>query len=140
MLDGLRRCAALADGLDIELVVEAVNDYSVPGYFLNRTKDAIDLVRLVDHPKVRLVIDTFHHQMASGRLADHIVEGLPQLASLHVSDLPDRCPPGWGEINFAAVKQTLRDHGYDGQLTFEIKPVGGDSDAAIQAVNAAFPL
>jgi hydroxypyruvate isomerase len=140
MVDGLRRCARLVEGTRIELVVEAINTFSVPGYFLSDTGDAIMLVREVDHPNVRLVIDCFHHQMSEGRLVDHLVEGLPYLAAIHISDVPDRRPPGMGEINFQAVRQALAEHNFDGQLTFEIVPVNGDSEGAVAAIKAAFPF
>jgi hydroxypyruvate isomerase len=140
MVDGLRRCARLVAGTQITLVVEAVNPYSVPGYFLSDTGDAIDLIREVDHPSVRLVIDCFHHQMSGGRLVEHIAEGLPYLAALHIADVPDRRPPGLGEIDFVTVRRALELHGYDGQLTFEVMPVEGDSEAAVAAIKAAFPF
>ena len=134
MVEGLRRCARLVEGTQLELVVEAINAHSVPEYFLSETCDAIEVVREVDHPQVRLVIDTFHHQMTSGRLADHVVEGLPYLASLHISDVPDRRPPGLGEIDFRPLRRLLAEHGYDGQLTFEVRPVVGDSESAVHAI------
>jgi hydroxypyruvate isomerase len=140
MVEGLRRCAGLVKGTGVTLVVEAINQISVPGYFLSDTGDAIDLIREVNDPGVRLVIDCFHHQMSGGPLVEHIVEGLPYLAALHISDVPDRRPPGLGEIEFGAVRRALDEHGYDRQLTFEVRPVDGDSDGAVAAIKAAFPF
>lgn len=140
MVAGLRRCAQKVEGTNIELVLEAVNTHSVPGYFLSHTAHAIEVVRQVDHPHVRLVIDTFHHQMTEGDMVDHVVEGLPYLTSLHVSDVPDRRPPGTGNIDFSAVKRALDAHGYDGLLTFEVIPLGGDSEGAVTSIKKVFPF
>jgi hydroxypyruvate isomerase len=140
VVEGLRRCARLLNGTAIHLVVEAVNTYSVPGYFLSHTEDAIDVVRQVGHAHVGLVIDTFHHQMADGRLLDHVIEGLPYLSALHISDVPDRRPPGMGEIDFKGIRRVLDEHGYDGQITFEVIPVNGDSEGAVAAIKKALPF
>lgn len=140
MVEGLRSCARLVEGKRVELVVEAINSASVPGYFLTDPALAISLVREVNHPQVRLVFDCFHHQMTSGRLLENLVEALPYTTSVHVADVPDRRPPGTGEIDFAAVRTALEEHRFAGHVCFEVKPTAGDSEAAIEAIKTIFPF
>lgn len=140
MVEGLRSCARLVEGKRLELVVEAITSASVPGYFLTDSARAISLVREVNHPQVRLVFDCFHHQMTSGRLLEHLVEALPYTTAIHVADVPDRRPPGTGEIDYVAVRKTLERHHFDGHLCFEVQPAADDSEAAIAAIKAIFPF
>jgi len=140
MVEGLRRCARMVEGTHLELVVEAINSLSVPGYFLSDPSLAINLCREVDHPQVRLVFDCFHHQMTAGRLIDHLVEALPYTTAVHVADVPDRRPPGLGEIDYSALLRTLTEHHFAGHLTFEVVPPGGDSEAAVAAIKRTFPI
>jgi hydroxypyruvate isomerase len=137
-VDGLRECVTLVEGKPLELVVEAINGVYVPGYFLHDSGAALELCREVDHPQVTMFFDCYHQQLVGGRLIENLVEALPWVASVHIADVPGRHQPGTGEINFTSIKRVLEQHGYDRQLTFEVVPLDGDSDAAVAAIKEVF--
>jgi hydroxypyruvate isomerase len=137
-VDGLRRCAELVEGTRLELTLEAINTVFVPGYFLSEFGAALEVVREVDHPQVRIFFDCYHQQLVGGRLIDNLVDGLPWVTSVHVADVPGRHQPGTGEINFHSIRRALERAGYDRQITFEIVPLDGDSDAAVTACKEVF--
>jgi hydroxypyruvate isomerase len=139
-VDGLRECAQLVEGKPMELVLEAINGVFVPGYFLAEAGEALELCREVDHPQVTMFFDCFHQQLSGGRLIDNLLEALPWVTSVHVADVPGRHQPGTGEINFRSIKRVLEEQGYDRQLTFEVVPMGGDSEAAVTAIKEIFPF
>lgn len=139
-VDGLRECLRLVEGKTIELVVEAINNVFVPGYFLTDTGAALELCREIDHPQVTMFFDCFHQQLSGGRLIDNLVEALPWVTAVHVADVPGRHQPGTGEINFRSIRRVLEEHGYDRQLTFEVVPVDGDSETAVSAIKDIFPF
>jgi hydroxypyruvate isomerase len=139
-IDTLRECIPLVEGKGMELVLEAINNVFVPGYFLRDTSDALELCRDVDHPQVTMFFDCFHQQLSGGRLIDNLREALPWVSSVHVADVPGRHQPGTGEINFHSIKRVLEEEGYDRQLTFEVDPVAGDSEAAVAAIKEVFPF
>jgi hydroxypyruvate isomerase len=56
-----------------------------------------------------------------------------------VADVPGRCEPGTGEINYAAVARALADAGYGGTVGMEAW-ASGDSAAALDAFRAAFTV
>jgi hydroxypyruvate isomerase len=124
----------------MELVVEAINPVFVPGYFLRDTSAALELCREIDHPQVTMFFDCYHQQLGGGRLIENLVDSLDWVASVHVADVPGRHQPGTGEINFRSIARVLDEHGYDKQLTFEVVPVGGDSEAAVAAIKEFFPF
>jgi hydroxypyruvate isomerase len=139
-VDGLRACLELVEGRPMELVLEAINHVFVPGYFLADTSAALELCREIDHAQVKMFFDCYHQQLTGGRLIDHLVEALPYVAAVHIADVPGRGPPGTGEINFRSIRRVLEEQGYGGQLTFEVVPPGGDSEAAVAAIKEVFPF
>ena len=139
-VEGLRRCAALVEGNPLELTLEAINTVFVPGYFLSEFGAALEVVREVDHPQVRIFFDCYHQQLVGGRLIDNLIDALPFVSAVHVADVPGRQQPGTGEINFHSIRRVLEDAGYDRQITFEIVPRDGDSDAAVAACKEVFPF
>lgn len=139
-VDGLRAGLAVIENRPVELVLEAINDVYVPGYFLRDVSLALALCRSLDHPQVRMSFDCYHQQLVGGRLIDHLREALPYCARVDVADVPGRGQPGTGEINFGSIRRVLEEERFDGQVTFEVVPAGGDSDRAMSDIKEAFPF
>ena len=76
------------------------------------------LVREVDHPAIRLLVDNYHWGLES-ESTDSIVENGPLLRHVHVATVANRLPPGAEEYDFAPCFQALRQGGYDGRLSIE---------------------
>lgn len=133
-VEGLQECVKLVEGTGMELVVESINTVFVPGYFLETAGQALALCRAVDHEQVVMFFDCYHQQLVAGRLIDNLVEALPFTTAVHIADVPGRHQPGTGEINFRGIKRVLDERGFDRQLTFEVVPLNGDSDAAVAAI------
>lgn len=133
-VEGLKECVKLVEGTGMELVVESINTVFVPGYFLEAAGQALALCRAVDHEQVVMFFDCYHQQLVAGRLIDNLVEALPYTTAVHIADVPGRHQPGTGEINFRGIKRVLDERGFDRQLTFEVNPLNGDSEAAVAAI------
>jgi hydroxypyruvate isomerase len=137
-IEGLHECLKLIEGKPMELCVESINTVFVPGYFLADSDMAVALCREVGHPQVTMFFDCFHQQLVGGRLTDHLLHALPWTSSVHIADVPGRHQPGAGEINFRHIRRVLETAGYDRQLTFEVIPRDGDSEAAVAAIHEVF--
>jgi hydroxypyruvate isomerase len=138
--NGLRECLKLIEGKPMELCVESINTVHVPGYYLADSEMSVALCREVGDPQVTMFFDCFHQQLVGGRLTDHLLHALPWTSSVHLADVPGRHQPGAGEINFHHIRRVLEGAGYDRQLTFEVIPLDGDSDAAVAAIKEVFPF
>ena len=137
-LEGLREAAKLVEGTGITLAVEAINNVYVPGYFWDEVGITLAICRAVDHLAVRLAFDCFHQQLSGGRLTDNLLQALPWMGRFDVADVPGRGQPGTGEINFVHLRKVLEAKGYDGLISFELVPEGGDSDRAALACRRVF--
>jgi hydroxypyruvate isomerase len=58
-------------------------------------------------------------------------------SGFQVADVPGRCEPGTGEINFAAIAAALKDMGYRGTVGLEAY-ASGDDNVALERFSAVF--
>ena len=68
----------------------------------------------MDSPHLRLNLDLYHAQIGEGNLIELVREALPYIGEIQVADVPGRCEPGTGEINYRAVATALAAAGYTG--------------------------
>jgi hydroxypyruvate isomerase len=129
----------LVRGSGVTLVLEHLNPVFLPGYLWCNVDEPAVIVRELDLPEVRLVVDAFHQQLSGGRLTDHLVSALPFLARFDIAEVPGRHEPGAGEIDFGYLRAVLDEHGWDGTLSFETVPSDGDPETAVEAINRFFP-
>ena len=129
-IECLHRCADVAESLGVELVVEPVNRYEIN--FINNCAEALDLLREVDRPCVRLMPDLFHMNIEDRSFREAFEAGRDYIGYVHVAD-SNRLAPGWGHMPFDEVFQILSGIGYAGYLTAEILPRPDPDRAAEQA-------
>jgi hydroxypyruvate isomerase len=108
-----------------------------PGIPLARAKDTLALVEAAGHPNVKLMLDLYHAQLGEGNLIELVRTALPHIGEVQVADVPGRCEPGTGEINYRAVARALADAGYTGTVGMEAW-ASGDDEEALAAFRAAF--
>ncbi|WP_426302349.1 TIM barrel protein [Arthrobacter sp. R-11] len=134
----LETLGALGEKHGLTFTVENLNTIlDHPGIPLGRAKDTLALVKAVDHPNVKLMLDLYHAQIGEGNLVDLVRHARPWIGEIQVADVPGRCEPGTGEINYSAVHRVLVDLGYEGTVGMEAW-ASGDSDLALRAFGAAF--
>ena len=118
----LCEAAKLAEEAGVTLVLEAVNNISKPGYFMNTTVVSGDIARVVGSPNVKILYDIWHMQQMEGNMVYHLEEYIDVLGYIHIGDVPERNEPGTGEINFDKIKKVLKELKYDGIFGFELTP------------------
>lgn len=121
----LRFAAARLKEAGIRLLIEPINTFDIPGFYLNRTAQAIALIEEVGSPNLYLQHDIYHMQRMEGELANTIARHLPKIAHMQIADTPGRHEPGSGEINYAWLFRFIDQLGYDGWIGCEYKPAAG---------------
>ncbi len=112
----------------IRLLIEPINTFDIPGFFLARTRQALDLIRDTGSTNLFVQYDIYHMQRMEGELANTIQRNLAQIAHLQLADNPGRNEPGTGEINYRFLFGHLDAIGYDGWIGCEYKPKGSTID------------
>jgi hydroxypyruvate isomerase len=121
-VENLRAAALKAAQAQVVLTIEALNPTDNPGYFLTSSKDALDIVRRVEHPCVRFQMDTYHLQRLEGHLLDTLRANSGWIGHLQFADEPGRHEPGTGTIDFAPLVSAAEAAGYQGYIGLEYVP------------------
>ena len=113
--DALRRA-------DLKLLVEPINTFDIPGFFVNRTAQALAIIDEVGADNLFLQYDLYHAQRMEGELAATLEKHLSRIAHVQLADNPGRHEPGSGEINYPFIFAHLDRIGYRGWVGCEYKP------------------
>ncbi len=132
----LERIGELGAAAGVTFCVENLNTIvDHPGVPLARAKDTLALVEAVGHPNVKMMLDLYHAQIGEGNLIELVRRCGDAIGEVQVADVPGRCEPGTGEINYPAIAKALRDIGFTGTVGLEAW-ASGDSVAALEAFRA----
>ena len=84
------------------------------------------------------MLDLYHAQIGEGNLIELIRRAGPLIGEIQVADVPGRCEPGTGEINYPAIAAALAEMGYEGTVGLEAWATDGDTDRALTRFRSAF--
>lgn len=118
----LRFAAAELKQAGIKLLIEPINHFDIPGFYLNTTAQAISIMDQVGSDNLFLQYDIYHAQRMEGELAATMGKQLNRIAHIQLADNPGRNEPGTGEINYRFLFKHLDKLGYSGWIGCEYKP------------------
>ncbi len=107
----------------VRLLIEPINTRDMPGFFLNRSDEAIRVMSRVKSDNLYLQADLYHMQVMEGDLACRLETAMPQVAHIQIADNPGRHEPGTGEINCAFLLPLIDQLGYEGWVGCEYRPL-----------------
>jgi len=122
LIDNLRYAALRLKAQGMKLLIEPINTFDIPGFFVNGTRQALELIAEVGADNVFLQYDAYHMQRMEGDLANTLSANLEKIAHIQIADNPGRHEPGTGEINFDFLLNHLDRIGYMGWVGCEYKP------------------
>lgn len=111
-----RKMAVLAERFGITIILENLN--STETNFLNKLRDAADVVRRVDHPNLRLNSDIYH-MMKEDESADEIVRAGKLIVYCEIAEEEGRTLPGINKEDFRPYLRALRQIGFTGPIMIE---------------------
>ena len=121
-VDNLRFAAAELKKAGLRLLIEPINTFDIPGFYLNRTAQAVSILDEVGADNAFVQYDIYHAQRMEGELAATLQKCLPRIGHIQLADNPGRNEPGSGEINYPFLFAHLDRIGYDGWIGCEYKP------------------
>jgi hydroxypyruvate isomerase len=125
-VDNLRFAAAALKAEGIRLLIEPINTFDIPGFYLNRTAQAVSILDEVandsETDNAFVQYDIYHAQRMEGELAATMLRFQPRIGHIQLADNPGRNEPGSGEINYRFLLAHLDRIGYDGWVGCEYKP------------------
>jgi len=123
LIANLQYAAKEFQNAGLKLLIEPINTYDIPNFYLSRTEQAIAILDEVAAPNAFLQFDIYHAQRMAGELAKTIELYLPRIAHMQLADNPGRHEPGTGEINYPFLFSLLDRLQYSGWIGCEYRPL-----------------
>ena len=130
-VDNLSFAAGKLASAGIKLLIEPINTFDIPGFYLSHTRQALDIIRDAGSSNLYVQYDIYHMQRMEGELAATVKAHLAQIAHLQLADNPGRNEPGTGEINYRFLFGFLDSIGYAGWIGCEYKPKGNTVEGLV---------
>jgi hydroxypyruvate isomerase len=112
----------------MKLLIEAINTRDIPGFYLNYSRQAFDIMHYANVPNLYFQYDIYHMQIMEGDLAPTVEKNLAKIAHMQLADTPGRHEPGTGEINYPFLFEFFDRIGYRGWIGCEYRPAGKTED------------
>ena len=114
----------------IGVLIEALNPWDAPGYFLRTTDQALGVIERVDRPNLALMFDCYHVARTEGAVATHLAACLPRIGHIQFAGVPDRGPPDGGTLDHRDLFARIDALGWTRPLGAEYRP-GGPTEATL---------
>ncbi|MCP8896601.1 hydroxypyruvate isomerase [Shinella daejeonensis] len=121
-VENLAYAAAELSRHGIRLLIEPINRFDIPGFYLNTVEQAAGIIREVGGDNLFIQYDLYHQQRTGGELLGTFERHRGDIAHIQLADNPGRHEPGTGEIAWPFVFARLAALGYDGWIGCEYKP------------------
>lgn len=115
----LRRAGDAAAQAGMMLVLEHLNEATVPGMLLHRLDETLELLAAANHAAVRLIFDTGHVAAMDGAVLPRLVQAWPWVEVVQIADQPGRVEPGAGQAGISDVLDWLQARGHQGLVELE---------------------
>ena len=119
----LQYAASELKKVGLKLLIEPINTFDIPGFYLSKTEQGIAILDAVGADNVFLQYDIYHAQRMEGELGSTIQKHLKRIAHIQLADNPGRNEPGTGEINYGYLFGLLDSLDYEGYIGCEYKPL-----------------
>ncbi len=109
----------------IDLLIEPINTFDIPGFFVSTTAQGLSILDEVGAANAFIQYDAYHMQRMEGELAATLSKHLARIGHIQIADNPGRNEPGTGEINYSFLFAHLQRIGWNGSIGCEYKPAAG---------------
>jgi hydroxypyruvate isomerase len=137
-IGNLKYACDKASAANITILIEPLNHYDAPGYFLQTTDQALGIISDVALPNLKLMFDCYHVQLMEGDVGNRLERLKESIGHVQFASVPDRGAPDKGELNYAHVFSVIDKLGYSMPLGAEYKPQGA-TEPTLQWLNALQP-
>lgn len=126
LYDNLRILVEVARKRDMMLVIEPLNTFKDhKNYFLDNFQITLELVKSVNSENLKVLYDIYHMQIMEGNILDTLQKYHEFIGYIHVANVPYRCEPWTGELDFKFIFKGLSKV-YSGFVGFEFFVKGQD--------------
>ena len=122
----------MLEGTDVQIIIEPINSYSVPGYFMSTVKRALNVIAKINSQKLGIMFDCFHmlHITGSEKALLNTFKSIKtDVRHIQFAAFPDRNEPNKNSFSYAHLFNNFLAEGYSGYFGAEYKPTGSTEDS-----------
>lgn len=120
-VSNLRYACDKAEDHGITILIEPLNHYDAPKYFLSKTGQAKTIIEEVGYNNLKMMFDCYHVQLMEGDISNRLKKMETIIGHIQFASVPDRGTPDHGELNYLDIFKTIADMGYNAPLGAEYK-------------------
>ena len=124
-LDALDYAAVAAERLGKIILIEPLNRFDAPGYFLRSSSQAAEIISELKRDNAKILFDCYHAQISEGDLTRRIEKLLPLIGHIQIAGVPSRTEPDEGEVAYDRLLKTVEAMGYRAHVGAEYSPRSG---------------
>ena len=115
----------------ITILIEPLNHYDAPNYFLATSEQAKGIILELGFDNLKLMFDCYHLAIMEGDLVRRMERLLPMIGHIQFASVPDRGAPDHGEVNYDFIFETADKLGWKTPLGAEYKPGTAPTDQTL---------
>jgi D-psicose/D-tagatose/L-ribulose 3-epimerase len=115
-VESMREIIKVAESLGVVCAVEVVNRFEQ--FMLNSSAEAVEYVKLVESPNLKVMLDSFHMNIEEDNIRDAVLHAGELLGHVHISET-NRKPPGCGRFPWLELITALQEIRYPGRIVME---------------------
>lgn len=119
--DNLQYACVQAIRHGLTVLIEPLNRYDAPGYFLSTSAQGAAIIRDLELANLKLMFDCYHLQIMEGDITRRLGDLLDLIGHVQIAAVPDRGPPDHGELDYRHVLIELDRLGWDIPIGVEYK-------------------
>lgn len=122
LVDNIRFAADQLREDNLRLMIEPINHWDMPGFYLNTTDQVLRLIDEVDRPNVFLQFDVYHAARENEDILRVLTEKFSKIGHIQIADSPGRHQPGTGDLDYQSFFSELTKTGYAHAIALEYIP------------------
>jgi D-psicose/D-tagatose/L-ribulose 3-epimerase len=115
-LKNMRIVGKIAGDRGVTIGIEPLNRFE--NDMINTVEQALSLIIEIDSPNIKLLIDTFHANIEEKNIPLAFKRAGQYLCHIHGNE-SDRGTPGTGHMDWAGIRDSLQEIGYNGTIVIE---------------------
>ena len=128
LIDNLSYATSKASDMGMTILIEPLNHFDAPGYFLQTSEQAKTIIEEVAADNLKLMFDCYHIQIMEGDISRRLRDLQDIIGHIQIASVPNRSEPDEGELNYRHVFEVLKDMGYDVPIGAEYRPKATTED------------
>ena len=116
--------AEVAAAAGLRVVIEPLDPWAAPGYFLRSTDQAGTVIDEVGAENLKMMFDVYHVGRSEGDVFDPLRRHWNRIGHIQIASVPERGPPDRGIVDYGAVFGRLRELDWSHPIGAEYRPEG----------------